>query len=225
MTDKASPEQFSALLAARYSCRGFLPRPVPDSVITRMVTTAQQVPSWCNAQPWQVVITRGQATEEIRDKLMQAAMSLPMQHEITVPGKYEGIYKQRRSDCGWQLYGAVGVTKGDRAGSGQQMLENFRLFGAPHLAIVTTEAILGAYGVLDCGAFITAFMLAAEAEGVASIAQAAIAGYSSVVRPHFGIAANRQIVCGISFGYPDPDHPANQFRTPRADVAEVIDWR
>ena len=32
-----------------------------------------------------------------------------------------------------------------------------------------------------------------------------------------GTEAERRIVCGISFGYQDPAHPANAFRTTRAD--------
>jgi len=40
---------------------------------------------------------------------------------------------------------------GDREASKRQTLENFRMFGAPHVAIITTERKLGTYGVLDCG--------------------------------------------------------------------------
>ena len=38
-------------------------------------------------------------------------------------------------------------------------------------------------------------------------------------------AEDRQILCGISFGYSDTAHPANSFRTTRAAVDEVMDWR
>ena len=39
------------------------------------------------------------------------------------------------------------------------------------------------------------------------------------------IPQNRQILCAISFGYGDPDHPANSFRTSRADLPEFAEWR
>ncbi|HAB38653.1 MAG TPA: nitroreductase, partial [Rhodobacteraceae bacterium] len=32
------------------------------------------------------------------------------------------------------------------------------------------------------------------------------------------------ILCAISFGYSDLDHPANSFRTERASVGDVIEW-
>jgi hypothetical protein len=37
--------------------------------------------------------------------------------------------------------------------------------------------------------------------------------------------ADRHILCGISFGYRDPTHPANSFRTTRAAVEDVMEWR
>jgi nitroreductase len=103
-------------------------------------------------------------------------------------------------------------------------VENFRLFGAPHAAIVTTDEALGVYGVLDCGAWVNNFMLAAKSLGVASIAQAALASRAAALRRFFGIADERRIVCGISFGYEDPSHPANAFRTRRAGLDEVAVW-
>jgi nitroreductase len=81
---------------------------------------------------------------------------------------------------------------------------------------------LGPYGVLDCGAFVTAFTLAATAAGVATIPQAAIAGMSPIVRKVINLADDRDVLCAISFGYVDTDHPANQFRTNRADLDEVL---
>ena len=78
------------------------------------------------------------------------------------------------------------------------------------------------YGI---GAFTTAFMLAAKALGVDTIAQAAVASYAGFVRRHFDIPEDQHVICAISFGYGDPDHPANSYRTPRADVSDVLDWR
>jgi hypothetical protein len=59
---------------------------------------------------------------------------------------------------------------------------------------------------------------------VASIAQAALAAHPKVTREFFGIAEDRRIVCGMSFGYEDGARPVNRFRTSRAAVAEVARW-
>jgi nitroreductase len=213
-----------SLLRARYSCRGFLPRPVERAVIERVLEIAQRTPSWCNSQPWQVHLTSGAATERFRAALLAAASSGPPTPDYPFPREYRGVYLERRRECGFQLYDSVGIRRGDREASARQGLENFRLFGAPHALIVTTDEALGVYGVLDCGAWVNNFMLAARSLGVASIAQAALASRPALVREFFGIGEDRRVVCGISFGYEDPQHPANQFRTRRASKEEVATW-
>ena len=217
---------FDTLLDQRHSCRGFLDQPVERTLVERIVATAQKVPSWCNSQPWQLIVLSAGETNRLRETLFDAASaSAPMSPDVEFPERYQGTYKERRSDCGWQLYDAVGVAKGDRTASDRQMRENFRFFGAPHLALVTSPVELGAYGLLDCGAFVTGFMVAAQALGLASIAQAALAGYAPLVRKKLEIAEDRHILCGISFGYSDPAYPANRFRTARAVVDDVMEWR
>ena len=218
-------DAFDRLLTRRHSCRGFLPDPIPEETIERIVATAQKVPSWCNAQPWQVTVTRGAQTDRLRDALFAEASTAAAQPDISFPTRYDGVYKTRRSTCGWALYEAVGVEKGDRAGSARQMMQNFRLFEAPHFALITTEADLGPYGVLDCGAFVIAFTLAAEALDVASIPQAAVAAYAPFLRDWFDLPEAREVVCGISFGRRDANHPANTFRTGRAPLDEVLTFK
>jgi len=220
----AELEQFEDLLAKRYSCRAFLPQPVEHATIERILEIAQRTPSWCNAQPWQVHIASGAATERLRAALLAHVPAHKAEPEYPFPREYRGVYLERRRECGFQLYEAVGVARGDRAASAKQGLENYRLFGAPHALIVTSDEALGVYGVLDCGAWINNFMLAAAAAGVACIAQAALATHPKLLREFFGIGEDRRIVCGMSFGYEDKDHPANRFRTRRAPREEVARW-
>jgi nitroreductase len=219
-------DSLTDILKARYSCRAFRSDPVPDDTITRIVATARHVPSWCNAQPWQVSITKGAATDGFRDALLaEAKKRTKAAPDLAWPTGYSGDYAQRRRTCGFQLYDAVGIEKSDSAARHAQMLRNYELFDAPHVAIVHSPDELGPYGAMDCGGFVTAFTLAATALGVATIAQAAIAAYAPLVREHLGIANDRLILCSISFGYADEDHPANAFRTERADPSDIIDWK
>ncbi len=221
---QAKLDAFDALLKQRYSCRGFLARPVERATIERLLEVAQRTPSWCNAQPWQVHITSGAATERCRAALLAYAASHQAEPDYPFPREYRGVYLERRRECGFQLYEAVGVARGDRAASAKQAMENFRLFGAPHALVVTTDEALGVYGVLDCGAWVNNFMLAAAAAGIACIAQAALAAHPKLLREFFGLGAERRIVCGMSFGYEDAQHPANRFRTRRAALDEVARW-
>lgn len=215
-------EALSKIMNARYSCRAYLESEVPVSDIEDMTRLASQVPTWCNAQPWHVVVTRGEKTKEFARTMCRAVGGGVAQPDYQWPEQYSGVFKDRRRKCGFQLYDAVGIDRADKPQRTKQMLENFRFFGAPHVAIVTTEAELGPYGAMDTGGFIAAFTVAARAKGIASIVQASVAGYAPTVRAFFDLPENRKIQAVISFGYEDPKHPANQFRTPRADVADVL---
>lgn len=231
--DEALPADTRALarlIRDRHSCRAFLPTPVPRATIDAMLAIAQGSASWCNSQPWQAIVTEGAATERFRTALYAHAASIdwsdlerhPERSDFAFPERYVGLYKERQRAIGRALYGSVGIAHGDRAASGRQMLENFRLFGAPHVMIVTTEADLGVYGAIDCGAYVAHVMLAAQSLGIATIAQAALASVSGFVRAHFAIPPERRIVCGISFGHADAAHPVNGFRTTRAPLGEVV---
>ena len=223
MSDAA--QTLNNLLGARYSCRAFLPQPVPEKLVAQIVRAAGRAPSWCNAQPWGVTVTRGDATDAFRDALIGAATTAAPAADLPWPTAYTGVYNQRRRDCGMQLYEAVGIGRADRTARHAQMMQNYRLFGAPHVAIVHADADLGPYAAMDTGGFVTTFCLAAGALGVASIAQASVAAYPDMIRAHFDLPASRNILCAISFGYADPDHPVNGFRTTRADLDEIYDPR
>lgn len=224
MTDSPDANTLARLLAQRHSCRGFLPDPLPHTTIEQIIALAQRTASWCNAQPWQVFITRGQATQRFREAMLAPVQDHESGPDFTWPHAYQGVYQERRRECGLALYDSVGIARGDREASARQGRENFRLFGAPHVAIITSPEALSTYGAVDCGAYVANFMLAATSLGVACIAQAALASRPQRVRDCLGLPPDRQVVCGISFGLADPAHPANAFRTTRADTAAAVTW-
>ncbi|MCV9916932.1 nitroreductase family protein, partial [Burkholderia pseudomallei] len=135
-----------------------------------------------------------------------------------------GVYRERRRDCGWQLYGSLGIARGDRAASGRQALENFRFFGAPHLALIATPATLGVRGILDGGGYLTTFLCASCALGVGTVPQASIAYRVDVIREQLAIPGDEHVVYGVSFGWPDESHPVNGYRTSRAPLEQVVDF-
>lgn len=213
------------LFDQRWSCRAFLPDQVPRKTIEEIIDVARRTPSWCNTQPWHLHITEGADTDRFREALLpRIDAGEPESPDFAFPKEYEGEYLERRRACGWKLYESVGVRRGDREASRQQGRRNFELFDAPHTAIVTSPALLGAYGAVDCGLFTQSFILAAQAVGVASVPQAALAGYAPIVKEHFGIGDDRHVVLAITFGYPDTANPVNTFRTDREESSQIVSW-
>ena len=210
------------LLNERYSVRAFLPQAVDRKTIEHILTVAQRTASWCNSQPWQVVIASGEAKERFRKLIYaEAASGAAEGGDFPFPREYLGVYLERRRESGFQLYNTLGIPRGDKAAYGKQALENYNFFGAPHVAIIHTDEPLGTYGAIDCGAYVSNFMLAAQALGLGTIPQAALARHAALIRKHFNLAADRRVVCGISFGYADHAHKVNSYRTSRAGVADT----
>jgi nitroreductase len=213
------------LLDERRSCRAFSPDPVAHDAILRILTAAQKTASDCNIQPWRTRIISGKALDRLRHAMYERAASgaAPVS-DIPPIASYSGVYRERRRDCGWQLYGSLGIERGDRIASGRQALENFRFFGAPHLALITAPASLGVRGILDCGGYLTTFVLASCALGVGTVPQASIAYRVDVIREQLAIPGDEHVVYGVSFGWPDESHPVNGYRTSRAPFEQVVDF-
>lgn len=216
-------ETLARLLVDRFSCRAFLPDPVPEDLIDQMLAIAQMSPSWCNTQPWQVTIISGDATERFRTALLaEAEEENPGPPDIAFPSDYTGRRLERRREVGWQLYESAGIAKGDRAASARQARENQRLFGAPHALLIHSSRELGTYGAVDCGVYLGTLLLAAQSLGLGIVPQAALARHSALIRRHFGVPDDRIFVVGASFGFADPVASVNLFRSRRAPLEQSV---
>ena len=220
MTDAATI--LESILDDRYSCRGFTGDPVPEETIDRILRMSQRTASWCNSQAWQVDLVSGAATAAFGTALTEHVVASGMRSDLPAPERYDGVYGERRRASGFGLYNALGIERSDHEARSRQMLENFRFFGAPHVAIITSDAGLGTYGAVDCGGYVATFLAAAASLGVGTCAQAALALYSDGVREFLDLGDDRLVVCGIAFGYADAEHPANSFRAERADLSDVV---
>ena len=128
------------LLNERYSVRAFQPREVPRETIEHILKVAQRTASWCNSQPWQVVIASGEAKERFRKAIYtEAASGAPDNSDFPTPREYLGVYLERRRESGFQLYNTLGIPRGDKAAYAKQALENYNFFGAPHVAVIHTN--------------------------------------------------------------------------------------
>jgi nitroreductase len=211
------------LMNDRFTCRAYQNKALDTDLIRSIVAMAGRSASWCNVQPWQLVITETlESTERFRAALMERARShRENDSDLAFPPRYEGIYNERRRGAGMALYASLDIDPKDAERRTEQAFGNFRMFDAPHVAIVTAPVELGPYALVDAGGFISSFLLAAHAHGVATTPQGALAHHARFVREYFDIADTQHMICGIAFGYGEVEHPVNRFRTARAGVDEL----
>ena len=219
---KAAQSVEEALLSRR-SLRAFRPDPVPREIVERVLALASRAPSGTNVQPWKVHVVAGEA----RDRLAQEMVAGYLAHgeegwKATYkyyPTKWREPYLGRRRKLGWDLYGLLGIAKGEHEKTKRQHARNFRFFDAPVALIFTIDDDLETGSWLDYGMFLQSVMLAARGFGLDTCPQAAIASAHEVLRRHLPIAPSEVVVCGMSLGYARADAVENALVTEREPVA------
>lgn len=213
---------FADIVNSRRSVRGFLPKPVDQETLKTVFNLAHKAPSNCNTQPWEVYVVSGDKLEALRKALPEALMQGEYSMDFPFDGKYEGVYQDRQYDAANQLYSALGIDRKDKEKRGEAFMDNYRFFGAPHVAFVFLPEPFGIRESGDLGMFAQTLMLALTAHGLASCPQTALSFNPHVVREHLGIADNNKLLFGISFGYEDTENPANQCRVSRSPLDETV---
>lgn len=211
------------LLATRHSCRAFRPDPIPGQVLSGIFDSAQRTPSSCNSQPWSAYLTRGSVTADFATALTAQVLAQDAPDpDIDLDPAFVGTFLDRKRACGMALYASVGIERKDYTAREKQMLLNYQFFGAPHAAVFTSAASMGANGLIDSGGYMATVGLLAQEAGLGTVIQGAIALYAGAVRSYLGIPKDQIIIGGMSIGLADTDHPINSFRTQRASVGEVL---
>ena len=212
-------------ITSRRSIRAFLADPVPRSVIEDMLRTASRAPSGTNTQPWKVVVLTGAAKESLSDKIRAAyddadERARSQEEYAYYPTEWRPPYLDRRRKVGWDLYGLLGIVKGDKGRMHEQHGRNYAFFDAPVGLIFTIDRVMQQGSWLDYGMFLEAFMVAARARGLDTCPQAAFTQFHRIIGEHLGMPEGEMVVCGMSLGRADPNAAENALVTERAPVAE-----
>jgi nitroreductase len=211
------------VILQRRAVRGFLPdKPVPPSVIREGLQLAQHAPSNCNVQPWRVYLTSGNRCALLREQLLAAYDSGDLGKAEDPIDTFPGEYRTLQVACAVELYQHMGVERHDMEGRKRAARRNFSFFDAPHVAIVAMDKHFQRGVALDVGMYVQTLMLAWWARGIASCPQAALRSYPHIIKPCLGIPDHHRILCGIAFGYEDPNEPANRTRQPRQPIENNV---
>lgn len=224
-SDPASTETERAI-RSRQSCRRYLPREVSTAVVEQLLTVARWAPSNGNTQPWRVYVVGGEVREAISREITQAVRA-GEEGEAEYryyPEQWFEPYLARRRACGWGLYGALGIERGERERALEQNLRNFSFFDAAVGLFLTIDRRLEHGSWIDLGAFLQSFCVAARSRGLATCPQAAFSDYHRIIRRHLPIPDEEIVVCGIALGYPDESAPENVWRAEREPISTFVSW-
>lgn len=214
-------------ITSRRAIRAFLPDPIDPALVRRLIEVAAQAPSGTNMQPWKLRVIGPQARARLEAALIAALDSpdLPAEEEYRYyPERFREPYLSRRRKVGWDLYGLLGVTKGDTEGMKRQSAANLRFFGAPVALMLTVDRDLEIGSWLDLGMFVQSLLIAAQGNGLQSCPQAIFARFHPVVRRELSIPESEVVVCGIAIGHADPDAPQNALVPEREPVEGFTTW-
>lgn len=234
MPDSAAPAPVGQSLSAeeairsRRSIRAFLPTPVPDETVSRILELAARAPSGSNIQPWRVRVLRGAPLAALTAELHALSLSGDRGAEeyAYYPRKWREPYLARRRKVGWDLYAALGIGKTHTGRMREQHTRNFLFFDAPVGLIFTIDRDMEAGSWLDYGMFLQNIMIAARGVGLHTCPQAAFMLYSTVIAERLSIPETEMVICGMALGHADLAAPENRFETvrePLENFAHFID--
>jgi len=211
-------------IVSRQSIRAFLATPVPRSTVEEILEVAARAPSGTNTQPWLVHVLAGEPKAELSRRILAAfdapqGGAQPAREYKYYPEKWTSPYLERRRKVGWDLYGLLGIGKGDFERTHHQHGRNYAFFDAPVGLIFTIDRILEQGSWLDYGMFLQNVMVAARARGLDTCPQAAFLDFHAIIADMLGLPDSQMLVCGMSLGWADPDARVNTLFTEREPVS------
>jgi nitroreductase len=208
-------------VASRFSCRAFLPTPVPLATVRDLLERASRAPSGGNLQPWRVHVLAGAPLEALKARIRPHAPANPRGegNEYRVyPDPLKEPYFSRRHDVGVRLYAAIGIPREDRPARYRQFARNFELFGAPVGLFFSIDRTMGPPQWSDLGMFVQTIMLLARGEGLHTCSIEAWTSWHKTVSACLALPAEHMLFCGMALGHADPAAPINRWRSTRESV-------
>ena len=214
-------------VASRYSCRAFLPKPVPEKIVRDIVEVAARAPSAGNLQPWQVDVIAGEKLEALKDLLRPRMGELPRGEgtEYTIyPPEMNATFRKRRFEVGELLYQSIDVPREDKPARYRQFARNYEFFGAPVGLFFSIDRALGLAQYSDMGGLIQTVMLLARGYGLHACAQQAWASWPKTVSAFLQLPDHMMLYSGMALGYEDAAAPINSWRSPRVPLEEFASF-
>ncbi len=217
-----------AAILSRRSVRGYLPTPVDRATVSHLLDVAARAPSGTNMQPWRVIALAGEALARFCAGVAGAYASgaeAPATERRYYPQPLFEPYLSRRRKIGWDLYGLLGIARGETEKMKAQVVRNLHFFGAPVGLICLIDRRLELGSWVDYGMFLQNICTAARARGLDTCPMAVFAEFPRTIGGLLELGAHDMVVCGMAIGHEDRAAPANALVTERVAADGFSDFR
>lgn len=192
-----------------------------------MLDVARHSASGVNTQPWQVHVITGSAKRRLSKAILDAYYDPDLLAQLDEPYPYypkewKSPYLDRRRKVGWDLYGLLGIPKGEKTRMQAQHARNYVFFDAPVGLFFTMNRSMSQGSFIDCGMFLQSVMVAARARGLDTCPQAAFTTFHRIIARELAMADSELLICGMSLGYADPSRIENALVTEREPVGSFV---
>jgi nitroreductase len=211
---------FKDVTRVRRSIRGFLDKPVPESVIREVLEDAQHTPSNCNTQPWNTHVVSGEKLRQLSQVLHAKNDAGEFSPDFSFDqSDFYGEYQERNKALGKAYYEAMNVMREDKDGRHRVGAMNYSFFNAPHVAFLFMPSFGDNVRVAgDMGMYGQTLLLSLAARGLGGIPQTSLGFFAGPIREFLGIPDELKLLFGVSFGYPDEAAPGNRIHMDRVPV-------
>ncbi|MDY6844022.1 MAG: nitroreductase [Thermodesulfobacteriota bacterium] len=210
----------------RKSIRGYKADPIPKDILHALLEISLRSPSAMNTQPWEIAVITGEPLENIRKGTIEALTSGQMPVSDLPQGKsFEGIYKERQRELGFELYGLMGIAREDKEKRNEWTMKGLRTFEAPAIIIISADESLDISRTFcDIGALIQTICITAVDYGLGTCINGQGIMFPQVIRKFVPIPESKKMYMCISIGYPDWEHPANKLESRREPLETNTTW-
>src|SRR5690606_12403377 len=174
---------------SRLSIRDSLPTAVPPETISRVLAAASRAPAGGNLQPWHIDVVAGEKLDELR-AIVRERIGAGAQETIeyaVYPSPQVSPYRERRFECGEDMYGLVGIPREDKPARLRWFARNFEFFGAPLALCCSVHRDMGSPQWSDLGMFLQPVMLMLREEGLDRSPQECWSRYPETIGRFVGI--------------------------------------
>jgi nitroreductase len=188
---------------------------VSKETITQVLEASRWAPSGGNGQRWRVTVATGAVCQELSERLAERArvkrpktLDAPDAPFPTSPQSNAlcADLREIAQSCGQSLW-EFGV------------LGSYQLYNAPVVIAVSRP---GKWG--NAPQFVTTMLLAAHDLGLGTCWLGYPFSEMDLIREILAVPEEEGIEALVALGYPDPDAPANTYRSPRDELEDFVRW-